>query len=418
MQRQIQSVLLSRLKTWRSVALLGSRQVGKSYLLSEILKAHPGTLISFDDPLERQEAAGDPVRYLEDRYRPGKYLFIDEAARVPDIFSAVKIIVDKHDPTPTGICLANSGNYLLLRKVKESLAGRVSLLSIFPLSWQELLHADKKPGLITLIRNGIPKKVETPPSFTDIKRSREERMLWGGFPTPSLNDDKDARILWMQDYIRTYVLPLVVEQFNIRDTLAFERAARFLMLENTHFFNANKLAQNIGISQPTARDYIHYLEAMMVIRRVPIFFKSLIKRLIKQPKIYVSDQLLVNVCLGFNFSVQTAIERGIIGPIYESFIFNEVEKTLVNYDVFAQVYSWRTQDKAEVDIVLSTGAGILPLEIKWSSKIAPKDTTGLRSFLATYPEAKEGYVIYPGKTIQKIADRIFAIPDWWLLGCY
>jgi len=99
-KRQIEKIVLDRLNKWRSVALLGSRQVGKSYLLKDILKRHHGTILSFDDPLERVEATKDPLRYLERRYQAGKYLFIDEAARVPEIFSAVKILVDRYDLFP------------------------------------------------------------------------------------------------------------------------------------------------------------------------------------------------------------------------------------------------------------------------------------------------------------------------------
>src|SRR3989344_8028315 len=174
MDRLIQKVLISRLEKWRSVALMGSRQVGKSYLLKEILKYHPGTLITFDDPLERQEAERDPVRYLEGRYQDGKYLFIDEAGKVPEIFSAVKIIIDRHGTKPTGICLANSGNYLLMKKIKESLAGRVNLLPIYPFSWQELSGRRKEPGLIDLINGENPQKISSPISFVTVSRQREE----------------------------------------------------------------------------------------------------------------------------------------------------------------------------------------------------------------------------------------------------
>lgn len=418
MKRELEKILNSRLKTWRSVALLGARQVGKSYLLAEILKKHEGNLISFDDPLERQEAQGDPLKYLEQRYKVNKYLFIDEAARVPEIFSAVKILVDRYGSSPSGICLANSGNYLLLRRIKESLAGRVNLLSIYPLSWSEFSKSERLPGLVELIEKNIPQKIEFPESLVSVDRMREERMLWGGFPIVSLTEDCRERILWIQDYIRTYILPLVVEQFNIRDSFAFERICRILFLHNGQFLNVNKLAQNASISQPTAMDYIHYLEAMMVIKHVPVFFRNLKKRIIKQPKIYVCDSLLFNEALGFNFSIQKAVELGIIGSIYESFIFNELQKFLSNYDMLAEIFTWRTQDKAEVDIVLSTSEGIVPIEIKWSTQLTSKDTTGLQAFMDCYPEVKKGYIIYPGRKLQKITENIFAVPDWWIFGCY
>ncbi len=259
MERRIANILISRLKTFRCVALLGSRQVGKSYLLKEVISQHGGTLLSFDDPLERAEATKDPVKYLESRYKDDRYLFIDEAAKVPEIFSAIKIIVDRLDPRPTGICIANSGNYLLMRRIKESLAGRIHLLSIYPFSWQELMGFNRKPGLMELIQDNLPADTPMPTSLLEITRQREDRILWGGYPSPSLSGDQEFRILWASDYIRTYILPLVVEQFNIRDVASFERATQIAFTQSSKFFIASKLAQATGISQPTASDYIHYL---------------------------------------------------------------------------------------------------------------------------------------------------------------
>ena len=418
MKRQLEKVLISRLNKWRSVALLGSRQVGKSYLLKEILKRHQGKIISFDDPLERMEAAKDPLRYVEHRFQPGKYLFIDEAARVPEIFSAVKILVDRYDPKPTGICLANSGNYLSLRRIKESLAGRINLLAVYPLSWQELAGAKQTPGLISIINDNMPAEISPPESIVEINRMREERILWGGYPAPSLADDRDARIIWSSDYIRTYILPLIVEQFNIRDVSAFEQAAKILFTQNAQFFNASRLAQLTGVSQPTASNYTYQLQAMMVIELVNIFFRNPAKRLVKQSKLYVTDPLLLHQPLGTNFSLQSAIDRGQIGHIYESFILSEMKKTLVNHDIYAENFTWRTQDGAEVDIILSTTDGVVPLAVKWSTKPSRRDASGLHSFLSCYPEIEKGFIIYPGEKIKRITKKVFAVPDWWLFGCF
>lgn len=398
------------------MALLGARQVGKSYLLKEVLKEHRGVLISMDDSLERREAAEDPVKYLEKRFRPGDYLFIDEAARVPEIFSAVKILVDRYDPKPTGICLANSGNYLLMRRIKESLAGRVNLLEIYPLSWQEFGGGSVPPGLLALLTGGLPKKIQRPFSSVAVKRAREERLVWGGFPQPSLDKDREASRLWIRDYIRTYILPLVVEQFGIRDTFAFEQAARSLMLRSAQYLNGNQLAQTIGASQPTAMNYVHCLEAMMVIQRVPIFFRNMEKRLVKQPKIYACDPLLIHEVWGTSFSVSKASENNQIGMIYETFVFNEIQKILTNDGVQAEIFSWRTQDQAEVDLILSSSGNLIPLEVKWSQRPTRRDTSGLASFLSTHPEAKQGYIVYPGEEVMHLTEKITAIPDAWLFG--
>lgn len=418
MNRQIAEVLMSRLNNFRAVALLGPRQVGKSYLIKELVKQYNGTLLSFDDPALRAEAAKDPLKYLKQRYNPGHYLFIDEAAKAPEIFDAVKILIDENGSKPTGICLANSGNYLLLRRIKETLAGRVNLLPIYPLSWQEFVGAKKKPGLLDIFENSVPDKIKPPISLTEIERGREERILWGGYPTPTLLQDNDSKIIWVNDYIRTYILPLVVEQFNIRDIAAFDRTAQILFTQSSQFFNASKLAQVTGVSQPTASDYAYFLKAMMVVEFVNSFLHSPFKRLIKQPKTYTVDPLLLHQPLGTGFSIQLAMDRNQIGYIYETFIFNEMQKTVVNYGKVAEFYSWRTEDKAEVDIVLSTAAGVVPFEVKWSSKLTNRNISGLRSFLNAHPDVKNGYVIYRGEQIRQMTDQIVAIPDWWLLGCY
>ncbi len=418
MDRIIEQILLSRLAKFRSVALLGSRQVGKSYLLKEILKRHPGNMISFDDPLERKEATKDPLLYLEQRYEPGKFLFIDEAAKVPEIFNAVKILVDRYDPKPTGICLANSGNFMLLRRIKESLAGRVSLLPIYPLSWQELTVAKKKPGLLRIIEGDFPENLPNPGSMLKIQRTREEGILWGGYPTPVTASDRDSRIIWSRDYIQTYIMPLVIEQFNIRDTFSFEQAARILFTQNTQFHNVNKIAQLVGVSQPTAAGYVHQLRAMMVLDLVPVFWRSAKKRLIKQPKLYASDPILLHQLLGTGFSLEVAKDQGRIGGLYETYIYNEIQKMLVNYDSHAEIFTWRTQDKAEVDIILSSERGLVPIEVKWSEKLTRRDASGLHSFLECYPEVDTGYIIYPGEAMKRISDKVLAIPDWWFFGCW
>lgn len=415
MERQIKKVLISRLSKCRSVALLGARQVGKSYLLRDILKDHPGKIISFDDPLERNEASRDPVKYLERYYEDGKFLFIDEAAKVPEIFSAVKIIVDRKGSSPSGICLANSGNYLLMQKIRESLAGRTSLLSMFPVSWREFTSDGTTPGLIGLSQGKIPDEVEINLSLSS-KRMREDRLMWGGYPEPSLSSDVERRVSWAKDYLMTYVLPLIVEQFNIRDIHAFESLSRIMLLSGGQFVNYNKAAQISGISQPTAMSYVKYLEAMMVIKIAPIYFRNNSKRLVKHPKIFVLDTLLMNESLGNNFSMRSSLERGDIGRIYENFIFAEILKTLSNHDISAESFTWRTHDGAEVDVVLSVSGNLIPIEIKWSEKITSQTGSGLDSFMKSHPETKQGYVVYPGTSLKRVSDKVTAIPDSWLLG--
>ncbi|MBI2346588.1 MAG: ATP-binding protein [Deltaproteobacteria bacterium] len=414
----LERILVERLKKWRCAALLGARQVGKSYLLKEVLKTHPGTLITFDDPLECAEAAKDPLRYLEQRYRPGEFCLIDEAARVPEIFRAVKILVDRYDPQPTGICLANSGNFLLLKRIHESLAGRVSLLSIYPLSWQEIGGWHSRPGLLDLFARRPPTIIASPASFVELARTRSDRMAWGGYPQPTLMTSSEDRIAWVRDYLKTYILPLVIEEFGIRDPGAFERAAALAFGQSAQFLNVAKIAQRAGMSQPTTNQYLHHLEAMMVIERVPIFVKSVLTRVVKMPKLYVVDPLLMHHAVGTHMVLPMLPADERIGTLYESFVLGEVKKTLSNVNCAAVVSSWRTPDKTEVDLIITGEQGPVPIEIKWSPKPSRRDASGLNAFLAAHRDVPYGYLVYPGETVQQIADKVFAIPDWWLLGCF
>lgn len=419
MKREIENVLIKRLTEDRSVALLGPRQAGKSYLLRMIVEAKGGRYINLDDPLLREEVGRDPLGYLKRQCSVGIPLFIDEPAKLPAVFDAIKILIDEQGSKPANICLANSGNYLLMKRVKESLAGRVTLLSLYPLSWREFGGANNQPGLIKLLEEGeIGLPGSQPASFTEIERMRCERLLWGGYPVPVFAKDPEARIRWASDYIRTYVFPILIEQFNIREMAAFEKCARLLFLQSSQILNYHRLSQEVGISSPTATTYVHQLKVMMLINILEPYLKNRRKRLIKHPKVHVVDPILLHSSFGTNFNLQIAKERGNLGAMYESFIVFEMIKTLENFGIPHQLYSWRTADKAEVDMVLETAGKTIPFEIKLSENLTRKDVSGLHAFLEDNPQATHGYVIYPGRDVQQISSKVTAFPDWWLLGAY
>ena len=146
MRRAIKDILIERINHERACALIGPRQVGKSFLLQEIIAEFGGHYLSLDDPIVREEVEKDPLDYLRNFHHEDKFLFIDEPAKVPSIFDAIKVLIDERKDRPSRICMANSGNYLLLKRVKESLAGRVSMMSLLPFSWRELRSGSSRRG--------------------------------------------------------------------------------------------------------------------------------------------------------------------------------------------------------------------------------------------------------------------------------
>ncbi len=419
MKRKMEDILVERIQRERACAIIGPRQVGKSYLLKEILKNRPGQYISLDDPILRSEIERDPYNYLKSRLQPDQFLFIDEPAKTPAIFDALKMIIDSKGSQPSKICIANSGNYLLLRKIKESLAGRISLMTLHPFSFSELLGGSNDSGLNRLIDSkvdalDVPEKVD----HVEINRLRDQMLVWGGYPLPALASERDFRIRWIRDYLTTYVFPILIEQFQIRNLAAFEKFVRLLFIQSGKLLNKNKLALAVGVSQPTIDNFLYQLKAMMLIETFDVYHRNPKKRLVKQNKVIAVDPLLMHNALNTNFSNETAKELQYFGAIYESFISMELLKILHNSGTIFDAYYWRTQDGAEVDVIIEAKGKTFPFEIKAKSRINKRDASGLISFLADHPEIQNGYIIYPGRETLQVHPKVWALPDWLLLASF
>ncbi|MFQ5709720.1 MAG: ATP-binding protein [bacterium] len=419
MKRQIQTTLFERIHNERACALIGARQVGKSYLLREILKEYPGTYLSLDDPLIREEIKNDPYGYLKSNHHPDRFLFIDEPAKVPTVFDALKILIDENENRPSKICIANSGNYLLLRKIKESLAGRISILTLLPLSFCELSGSINHCGLTQLIGSeinnlNIPDKID----YVQINRLREKMLVWGGYPIPALASQRDYQIRWIRDYLTTYVFPILIEQFQVRNLSAFEKFVRLIFIQSGELLNKNGLARAVGVSQPTIDNFLYQLKAMMLVVTLEVYHRNPKKRLVRQNKIIAIDPLLLHNALNTNFSNEIARELQFFGNIYESFVSIELLKILHNSGAIFDAYYWRTRDGAEVDLIIETSGKVLPFEIKASPQITKRNVSGLMSFLSDHPNVPMGYVIYPGRKIFQVNAKVIALPDWWLLSSF
>ena len=242
--------------------------------------------------------------------------------------------------------------------------------------------------------------------------------MWGGYPIPTLANDNEFKIRWIRDYLTTYVFPILIEQFQVRNLDAFEKFTRMVFLNSGKILNKNRIAQAVGVSQPTIDNFLYQLKAMMLVYTLDVYHRNPSKRLVKQKKIHAIDSLLLHNAFNTNFSIEHSKELQYYGNIYESFICIELLKTLYNANITFDAYYWRTQDGAEVDLILECKGHVIPFEIKTSTKLSKRDASGLISFLEDNSHIKNGFIIYPGREVQQINHQITAIPDWWLLGCF
>jgi uncharacterized protein len=416
--RNIEALFSNTLNNFRCLALSGPRQTGKSTFLKHWGTQNQGIYITLDDPAIRDEVNRDPVGWLKRSRNPHKPFMIDEAIKCPELFSAVKIIVDEEDPKPTRIILASSGNYLLIKKIKESLAGRVGLLKLLPLSWSEMLKT--KPTQSLWERLEKPEKLKKQQSLQkssiEIRRLRERLLLFGGFPEVQMHHHTEFASQWAQNYFETYILPLALDVFTIQQQAAFQRIFRLTMTYSSKLLNIHALTKSSQITSPTVKSYLEYLEAMMVVFHIPQYFLNSKKRLIKSPKIYTMDSLLLRQALTAPDQIQLLKDLGLMGNLYETWFATEVYKSLSLNHHESTCYTWRTQDGAEVDLVLTRGDTLIPIEVKAKTTITKRDLSGLYSFLDEYKnQVPTAYIAYMGTEIKKLENNIWCVPDYLFL---
>lgn len=384
-----------------AVVLSGARQTGKSTLVAELIG--PDRLYrSLDDFDVRDLAARDPQGLVA---TPGT-LTIDEVQREPQLLLAVKHEIDR-DRRAGRFLLTGSADLLLMQGVSESLAGRASYLSLRPMARREQLGLGTcgRWGLLT----GSP-HTEWAERLADPAGADEWVPLArrGGFPTPALEmaSDRERRI-WFDGYVRTY-LERDLRDFSAISSLSdFRRLMRAAALRTGSLINQNDLARDVGLSQPTVHRYLNLMETSFLLVRLPAYAVNRTKRLTKSPKLYWGDTGLALYLAG-----QTEPN----GQHLENLVLNDL---LVWHDVSeeqVEILYWRTAAGEEVDFVVETATGLIPIEVKATKKPTVGDARHIATFRREYGDAsRPGLVIHTGKAIEWLTADALAVP-WWCVG--
>ena len=323
------------LKSFPVVGITGPRQSGKSTLLKHLLKGY--TYVTFDDIRKVQLFEDDPVGFIE---RYNKKVIFDEVQLVPKIFSMIKMAVDKDRHNYGNFVLTGSSQFAFLKSASESLAGRIGLLSLLPFQLEEMPKA--------LIENSI---------------------YQGAYPELVMRS-YDENDLWMSSYIDTYLNKDIRALSQIGDMRDFRRFIQLLAGNIGQTLDQTYYAKSIGISVPTVKRWLSLLEASYVIFLVPPFYNNLGKRLIKSPKIYFFDTGLVSFFTGIQTFKQ--YDQGpLSGALFENYIASEIYKKELHTASQGELFFFRTQDKAEVDLIIDRKSSREWIEIKKSSTYRP-----------------------------------------------
>lgn len=342
------------------LSLLGPRQSGKTTLAKAVFSDLP--CLSMEDLDERALALADPRGFLK-RFANG--VILDEAQHVPELFSYLQTYVDDN-PTPGRFVLTGSQNFLLQANISQSLAGRVAIVTLLPLSLKELKNAKMLPGdLNTYLVNG---------SY------------------PRIYHEKIQPAVWKKNYITTYLERDVRQLKNIKDLGQFQIFLKMCAHRVGQLVNLSALAQDCGITHNTAKEWINLLEASYLVFLLRPHHNNFNKRLVKMPKLYFYDTGLVCSLLGIDNDVYTHPMRG---PLFENFVVSEMMKNSLHENKDPRLYFWRDRVGHEVDVVREVGQKLIPYEVKSGHTLTPDSFEGMQYWLKL-AEMQQGHMVYAG----------------------
>ncbi len=395
----------------RITVLTGARQTGKTTLVKKAFPEH--AYISLDDPITRPEYGSLSAAQWQERYPE---VILDEVQKLPSLVDTVKASFDLFPQTR--YILLGSSQILLLNRVRESLAGRAALLELYPLtlperltgSWDDTILPSKLIRLMQgekrTILDGIPKG---DPDYSHATHEFKDYLELGSMPAivdeePALEEKRE----WLTDYIRTYLLRDVRDLSNLRELEPFIRAQKTLAGLTGQILNITQLARYSGVSAPTAKRFINYLELSYQAIQLPPWFRNIKKRLVKSPKVHFLDPGIQRSLLGRTGQLT--------GNEFESAVVAEIIKQARSHGLSASFFHLRTADGREVDLLIELENGYIALEIKTSARVASSDARHLVHLESILDKPLLHALLVSNDHQVQHWDSITAVPAPWLLS--
>ena len=356
-------------KSYSAILLTGPRQAGKTTMLRKLAEKEniKRAYVSLDDMNNREIARNDPVLFLQLHKPP---ILIDEVQYAPELFTYIKIHIDEHH-NPGDFWLTGSQIYRLMRGVQESLAGRVALLHLSPLSQREIT-GDPCIPFTTDFNTLLTERDRIKPISAPELYSR----LWNGSMPGLISGQFPDRNIFYSSYISSYIERDVRDISGNIDALKFNRFVTAAAARCSQLVNFNAMAEDADIDIPTAKNWMNILETLGIIFLLHPYSNNVLKRTIKTPKLYFYDTGLV--CYLTRWSTPETAENGAMnGALLENFTISEIMKSYQNAGKEPYLYFYRDRDAKEIDVILERDGKLCPLEIK---KTSSPDTRLTRVF--------------------------------------
>lgn len=403
-KRSLETVVKQTSKEYPVVLVTGPRQVGKTTMLQKLMEKTDRGYVTLDDLTERSLAKSDPELFLQLHKPP---VLIDEVQYAPELFTYIKLHVDRiHEPG--AFWLTGSQVFKLMQGVQESLAGRVAVLSMTPLSQAEISAGDTEPFTIDM-ENLMKRKNQRMAADT---KEIFERIYRGSMPAVVSGANTNSQIFY-NSYLSTYIERDVKNLSDSIDSLKFMQFITAVAARCGQMLNIAEIARDSDINQAQAKNWLTILETLGIIFYLHPYSNNLLKRLVKTPKLYFYDTGIA--CYLTKWSNAETLECGAMnGAILENYVVAEIKKTYMNCGREPYLYYYRDKDMKEIDIVLEHDGVLNPIEIK---KTANPGTELIRVFRlldkASVPRSK-GAVICMKPELGAIDRNNYIVPVWMI----
>lgn len=382
-KRELSSRIKDAAKEFSVLAILGPRQAGKTTLAKQVFPKH--TYLSLEDLDLRSLALSDPRRFLRD-YPSEKGVILDEIQYAPQLLSYIQTIVDEEKKKGFFI-LTGSQNFLITEAITQTLAGRIAIMTLLPLSIAEIEAAKL-----------LPKKIET-------------AIFTGSYPALYAEELSISRLY--QNYTLTYLERDVRQIKNIPDLALFRKFIGLCAGRTGQIINYTSLGNDCGIDDKTVKAWLSLLEASYIIFFLQPYYNNFGKRLIKAPKLYFVDTGLACSLLRIK-SANELLNHSMRGALIETFVISDLLKQEYNLEHLPSLYFWRDQTGNEIDCIIDHGNTVVPVEIKASKTVIPTYFKELNRWREITAKEGSSYVIYGGSENQHWPDG--QVVSWRSMG--
>ena len=393
--------LLEALEDSPVVLVHGPRQCGKTTLARTVGEDLGYGYASFDDNAVRVAAEADPEGFVADL---PERVVLDEVQRVPSLFLSLKRTVDERR-VPGRFLLTGSSHVLTVPKLADSLAGRMDIVRLHPLSQAELQREPPR-FLDALFAGQFPSR-----SNTRLGMALAERIVAGGYPPALARQPGRRRANWGRDYIDALVQRDVHELARIRSLEVLPRLLEAAAAQTARLLNIAELGASFSLSRPTINDYLTLLERVFLLERLPPWHSNRKSRLVKTPKLHFVDTGLACTLLDLGAD-DLHSDRMSLGLLMETFVFQELRRQAACHDRRHTFSHYRDKDGAEVDVVIERGTrAVAGVEVKAGATIRSTDFRGLRQLQQAVGERfAGGAVLYDGEACVRFGEGLYAVP--------